>query len=111
MAWNPVMDVQNTMLEMVRGDTFEFTMEFDDLAADLSSALFTIKNGSSNLVQLSIGDGITKIGTGIYDVKMSPADTASKSPGRYPYDLEITTADGEVYTILIGWITILQDYS
>ena len=111
MAWNPVMEVQNTMLEMVRGDTFEFTMEFDDLAADLSSAYFTIKNGSSNLVQLSIGDGITKIGDGIYDVKMSPADTASKSPGRYPYDCEITTSDGEVYTILIGWITILQDYT
>lgn len=111
MAWNPIMEVQNTMLEMVRGDTFEFTATFDDLAADLSSAVFTIKNGSNNLVQLTIGDGITKVDDGIYDVKMAPADTASKSPGRYPYDFEVTTSDGEVYTILIGWITILQDYT
>lgn len=106
-----IMEVQNTMLEMVRGDTFEFTMTFDGLAADLSSAYFTINNGMSNLVQLSIGNGITKIGDGVYDVKMSPADTATKSPGRYHYDCEVTTADGEVYTILIGWITIRQDYT
>lgn len=111
MAWNPIMEVQNTMLEMVRGDTFEFTATFDDLAADLSAAVFTVKNGSSNLVQLTIGDGITKVGDGVYDVKMDPADTASKSPGRYPYDFEVTTSDGEVSTILIGWITILQDYT
>lgn len=106
-----ISEVNSTMIEMVRGDTFEFTMQFDDLAADLSSAYFTIKNGSANLVQLSIGDGITKIGDGVYDVKMSPADTATKNPGRYPYDCEITTADGEVYTILIGWITIQPDYT
>lgn len=111
MAWNPVMEVQNTMLEMVRGDTFEFTATFDDLAADLSSAVFTIKNGSTNLVQLTIGDGITKVGDGVYDVKMAPADTATKSPGRYPYDFEVTTDSGDVHTILIGWITILQDYT
>lgn len=106
-----ISEVNSTMIEMVRGDTFEFTMQFDDLAADLSSAVFTVKDGSTNLVQLTIGGGITKVGDGVYDVKMAPADTATKSPGRYPYDFEVTTDSGDVHTILIGWLTILQDYT
>lgn len=110
---NLISYVKRTMIEMVRGDTLSFGAIFDDLAADLADMRFTIKSADSQtaLVQLSLGDGITKADMGKYIVNMEPSKTASVAPGRYPFDCEYTTADGERFTPLWGYITLLQDYS
>ena len=103
--------LKQTQVEMVRGDTFEFVATFDDLAADLSAAEFTVKplNGGNAVISKELNDGITKIATGKYDVKVDPADTATVSAGTYAFDFEVTTADGDVYTIMLGTISVMQD--
>ena len=104
--------LEPVQIEMVRGDTFEFVATFDDLVADLSASAFTVKplNGGAAVVSKTLANGgITKVASGIYDVKVDPADTTSVAPGTYGYDFEITTADGDVHTIMLGMISVIQD--
>lgn len=97
-------------ISMVRGDTLMFGLEFDDLEQDLDSAYFTVRKSYQGKVifQKSLGDGITKTETGKYSVRIAPEDTASLDAGKYYYDLPVGVAD-DVYTILIGVLTIEQD--
>lgn len=104
--------LKQTQIEMVRGDTFEFVATFDDLAADLSAAAFTVKplNGGNAVISKTLANsGITKVETGIYDVKVDPADTATVSAGTYAYDFQITTSDGAIYTLMMGMMSVIQD--
>lgn len=104
--------LEPTQIDMIKGDTFEFVATFDDLAADLSAAAFTVKPLNSDTAAISktlANGGVTKIATGKYDFKVAPADTASVSPGRYAYDCQVTTSDSNVYTIMYGMITVIKD--
>lgn len=101
--------INNVPITIVRGDTLEFTAGFEDLAGDLSAASLTAKESPESVAVLNktLGDGITKIGAGLYDVKADPADTAAMAPGRYMYNFKVTTGDGEVYTIMLGVLEVL----
>lgn len=97
-------------IEMVRGDTLSFGIEFEGLDQDLDAAYFTVRNRNNDgqILQKSIGDGITKTEANKYRVRVAPEDTANVTPGVYNYDLEITVGD-DVYTILRGTLQLFRD--
>jgi hypothetical protein len=110
MRTNFNMDEQN--ITMVKGDTLSFNIVIDGLDdQDLESAFFTCKDvptSNSSIFQKSLGDGISKIDDGKYLVTVSPDDTEDDTAGAYYYDCQIGIK-GDVFTILIGLLTILQD--
>ena len=98
-------------MNMVRGDTLSFGMEFVDFDQDLETAFFTCKKNYDDeqpVFQKSLGNGITKIETGKYVVRIAPEDTKDIDAGKYYYDLEIG-ANSDIFTILKGVLDIEAD--
>lgn len=97
-------------ITMVRGDTLSFGLVFDGLDQDLDSAFFTVKKNETDgfMFQKRLGSGITKQDNGKYVVRIAPADTRNIDAGYYHFDLEIT-ANGDVFTIMIGILEVIQD--
>lgn len=94
-------------IDMVKGDTLSFGMEIEGLGQDLSSAYFTIRKSYEDeiLVQKSLSDGISKVETGKYRVRVAPEDTEDLVAGRYVYDLKIE-ANGDDFTVLYGILSL-----
>lgn len=100
-----------TNLKMVRGDTLAFGVEIEGLEEDLDTAYFSCKinyDDNSYVFQKTLGNGITKVETGKYRVRVAPADTSSLEAGQYYYDLQIGV-NGDIYTILRGVLKIEYD--
>ena len=98
-------------ITMVRGDTLSFGLEFEGLEQDLDTAYMSCKSSysaTSNSFQKSLGNGITKVETGKYRVRVAPADTANLTAGTYYYDLQIGVND-DIFTIMYGSLTLLPD--
>lgn len=95
---------------MARGDTMSFGMEIEGLDQDLDTAYLTCRHSYTEapVFQKSLGDGITKTGTGQYVVRIAPEDTEGLEAGKYYYDLEIG-ANGDKFTILKGILELEQD--
>ena len=104
------MDESN--ITMVKGDTLSFGIEVEGLdGQSLESAFFTCKSvptSSDYIFRKSLRHGITDNGDGTYIVRVAPEDTESVTAGVYYYDCQIGV-NGDVFTILIGLLTILQD--
>ena len=106
----------DTNITAIRGDTIEFIAElYDDegaaLTDDLDDAYFSCKENPSDsdyVFQKSLSAGITKSTTGVYLVRVAPADTADLEAGTYYYDFEITIGD-DVYTPLKGKLILEED--
>lgn len=99
------------IINMVRGDTLAFGMEFTDLEQDLESAYFSAKKNyddTETAFQKSLGDGIEKVSDGVYRVRLAPSDTADLDAGKYYYDLQIGV-NGDIYTIMYGVINLYPD--
>lgn len=103
----------DTNITMVRGDTLTFGFEYDGTDQDLETAFFSCRvSGTSEtlIFQKSLGNGITKVDTGKYIVRVDPTDTRYCDPGIYYYDFTVGL-NGDVFTFLIGALTIEQDYT
>lgn len=103
--------VKNTNLEMIRGDTLAFAVEIEDLDQDLDSVFFSCKKSANDTVyvfQKSLEDGITKIETGRYRVRVAPQDTYNLKPQTYRYDLQLGL-NGDIATVLKGTLKIVED--
>lgn len=103
--------IANTNLAMIRGDTFAFGVEIEGLDQDLDAAYFSCKKNvrdADYTFQKTLGDGITKVKTGTYRVRIAPADTKTIEPGAYKYDLQIGV-NGDVHTVLKGELNITED--
>ena len=101
----------DTNITMVRGDTLSFGMEYDGTEQDLDSAIFGIRSnvsGGGLVVSKTIGDGISKVGTGKYIVRVAPEDTRYMNAGTYRYDFQVGIND-DVFTLLEGALTIEAD--
>lgn len=103
-------------LSMIKGDTFSFTVQIIGLQENLSEAYFSCKKNKSDetyVFQKSLGDGIEVAETTTdyiaYQVTVAPTDTNSIEAGKYYYDLQITTAEGDVFTPLNAVLTIIED--
>lgn len=109
-------------ISMVRGDTVAFGVEILDgdgelFTQDLETAYFTckvsyetpsIEGGKGVIFHKKLGDGISKLDTGQYVVRVSPADTDKAQAGKYYYDLELGL-NGDVFTFLKGVLEIEHD--
>lgn len=105
----------NENLYMVRGDTFQFSIEIEGLTEDLTSAYFSCKKQKDDteyIFHKSLNDGIEKIETTedsrTYQITVAPEDTEGIEEGNYNYDLQIGVGD-DIFTPLIGIIKIKQD--
>lgn len=103
--------VADTNLAMIRGDTFAFGVEIEGLDQDLETAYFSCKksaNDTEYIFQKTITDGISKVETGKYRVRVAPTDTKDIKAGSYRYDLQIGV-NGDIFTVLKGEIAIMED--
>lgn len=101
----------NYQINMVKGDTLSFGLEFEGFGQNLDSAYFSVKNNATDedyLIHKSLGHGITKSEDYKYIVRLAPEDTADLEPKEYPFDLEIS-ANGDVFTIMLGVLVLSQD--
>lgn len=91
-----------------RGDQFSFTITFANLTADLTTMRFGVKKDySSEIVILkTLGNGITKLNPGKYQVVVNPSETMLE-PGLYDFDLRFTIGS-VVKTPLFGTINIME---
>ena len=94
-----------------RGDTLAFGFSYDEPKQDLDACYFTIKEHPEDdtyLVQKKLDDGITKVSTGSYRVRVAPEDTKKLNLGTYYYDLEVGL-NSDVYTLLKGKLQLTYD--
>jgi len=113
-----VIDADTLQIIITRGDDQEirFTVtDENDVVVDVSGATvakFTVKRDpeSAEEFQKTIGSGIdmTSAGSGLIDVTIDAADTASLA-GRYEYDLEILTAASKINTLTQGIFFVKRD--
>lgn len=101
----------NKNFDLIKGDTLAFVFEIEDFNDDLSTCYFSCKrniNDENYAFQKSLNNGITKIETGKYKVRVAPGDTKNLLTGSYYYDLQIGVGE-DVYTILIGQINLKKE--
>lgn len=97
--------------ELIKGDTLAFEFDIEDFNDDLASCYFSCKrniNDDNYAFQKTLDNGITKIETGKYKVRVAPEDTKTLSTGRYYYDLQIGVGE-DIYTILTGQINLKEE--
>jgi hypothetical protein len=79
----------------------------------IESARMQMRQGATVVHEWSTGDGTLTIGgTGdseLVRTRTTAEDTALWPVGSHPYDLEITTTAGDVWTVLTGAIQVLAD--
>lgn len=93
-----------------QGDQFSFTVTFTNLQEDLTTFELGVKKeytDNTMLIEKSLGNGITKIGTGKYRIDFTPAETKALEPNYYVYDLRMTLGS-TVYTPLYGYLMIQE---
>ena len=97
--------------EIIRGDTLIFTITIENLEQDLDSCYFSCKktiDDETYSFQKSLGNGIEKVETEKYKVRVAPEDTKSLEVGHYIYDLQIGIGE-DIYTIMTGPFVINKE--
>lgn len=103
--------IADTNLAMIRGDTYAFGVEIEDLDQELETAYFSCKETASDedyIFQKTLNDGISLVETGKYRVRIAPEDTVNLKAKSYRYDLQIGV-NGDIYTVLKGELNIAED--
>lgn len=97
-------------INMVRGDTFAFALEYEGTDQDLETAFLTARKSYDGdvIFQKSLGHGIEKVETGIYSIRIAPEDTKNIEAGHYYYDFEIGL-NSDVFTLAKGDLLIEHD--
>ena len=104
---------QNENITMVKGDTLAFNVEIYDDNGDpvlVDSAFFSCKKNLNDDVftfQKSLADGISQTDS-LMTVRVAPEDTKEVDAGEYFYDMQIGVGS-DVYTLLIGTLSLMQD--
>ena len=93
-----------------KGDQFSFTVTFKNLTEDLTTFAFGVKLNyadSTRIITKTLGNGITKLDTGKYQIDLLPDETDALLPDLYVYDLRMTL-ETVVYTPLYGYLNIQE---
>lgn len=97
-------------ITLTRGDTFR--VQFEIMANDEvytpsaeDSVRFSMKKTYASNVVLIHKD----IDTETMVLTLSPEDTKELAFGNYVYDVEITFANGDVYTFISGWFELTPE--
>lgn len=106
--------------EFTRGDTKVFKFKLtdknkEDISLTPGDKLYlTVKqtpNSKKVEIQKTLDNGIVLKDDGYYYVTISAEDTANMAYGTYGYDIEIKTMTGIVQTLIIGSITLTEEYT
>lgn len=103
--------VNELNIKIVKGDSFSFTFEIEELEVDIDNAFFTVKDNEYDdtaLIKKSLSNGISKVDTNKYLVMLTPRDTKYLETKSYYYDLEITIGDS-VHTVIKGLFKLEKD--
>lgn len=103
--------VNELNIKIVKGDSFSFTFEIEELEVDIDNAFFTVKDNEYDdtaLIKKSLSNGISKVDTNKYLVMLTPKDTKYLETKSYYYDLEITIGDS-VHTVIKGLFKLEKD--
>lgn len=94
--------IDDKTIKLTRGDTARLTVPIINLANNGEYTMesgdilyFTVKKTAKDsdfLFQKSV--------TGSNSIHIRPEDTANLSFGKYKYDVQLTTATGDVYTVI-----------
>ncbi len=104
---------QNQNITMVKGDTLAFNVEIMDESGEpviVDSAYFSCKKNLNDDVftfQKTLMNGISQTDS-ILTVRIAPNDTRDVDAGEYFYDMQIGVGS-DVYTLLIGTLSLMQD--
>ena len=101
----------NYQINMVKGDTLSFGLEFEGLGQNIDSAYFTVKKNPLDeepLFQKSLLNGILKKEDFVYTVRIAPEDTENLDAGQYAFDLQIGVNE-DIFTIMLGILILSQD--
>lgn len=92
----------NDTIKLTRGDTARLTVNIDNdvdgyeyIIQTEDTLTMTVKKGISDdipVMQLNIK------GTNVFHIK--PSDTSTLDFGSYKYDIQLTTSDGDVHTVI-----------
>lgn len=89
-------------IRLTRGDTARLTIPIINSASNSEYIMqsgdvlfFTVKKSAKDTNYL-----LQKKSTGINSIHIKPEDTDNLSFGKYKYDVQLTTAFGDVYTII-----------
>lgn len=100
-------------ITMVKGDTLAFNVQITDQDGEpilVDSAYFSCKknlNDDGFTFQKSLLNGISQTDS-LLTVRVAPEDTVEVDAGEYFYDMQIGVGT-DVYTIMIGCLTLMQD--
>lgn len=107
--------------EFTRGDTQILRFKIVDsdgnvcTASDSDKLYFTVKKSATSkrvAFQKSLGSGISyNEDDGYYYITIDSEDTASLSYSTYGFDIQIKTMGGVVKTLLIGSMTLTEEYT
>lgn len=103
--------VNELNIKIVKGDSFSFTFEIEELEVDIDNAFFTVKDNEYDdtaLIKKSLSNGISKVDTNKYLVMLTPRDTKYLETKSFYYDLEITIGDS-VHTVIKGLFKLEKD--
>lgn len=101
-------------LSLVRGDSHTYTLTFKNS----SGGLYCLKNWAVHFTlksRFDLPDSVASLqkivtafadstsGTsGVAEVALEPVDTINLEPGKYVYDIAVTTNEGKIYTVMRG---------
>lgn len=97
-----MLNVTGTSIQLTRGDTAHISVSIDDNIAGNKYEL-SPNDTLTFSVKRNVTDKTTLIekklnGTNVFHIK--PNDTSGLSFGKYVYDIQLDTEDGDVYTII-----------
>ena len=106
--------------EFPRGDTFLFKFKLKDkngeeiILGNTDRLYFTVKKNSKSTeraFQKTLANGIVYGEDGYYHITITSDDTATLNYGDYGYDIELKTGSGVVKTLIIGTITLTDEFT
>lgn len=89
-------------IKLTRGDTARLTVDIDN-DIDGNKYIIQEKDILTMTIKKSISDTIPvlqKISKGLNVFHIEPLDTSKLDFGSYKYDIQLTTSDGDVYTVI-----------
>lgn len=93
---------KNGTIKLTRGDTARITVKITN---ETTGGDYTVASGDTLTlsVKKAITDGepcLQKVLTGTATFHIEPKDTANMAYGKYKYDVELKTVEGDVYTVI-----------
>lgn len=94
--------LEDNTIRLTRGDTARFMITINDQSSNSDYSLadddtleLTIKKNVKDIEPV-----LNKKVIGTNEIHIKPTDTKSLSFGKYIYDVQLTTSDGDVYTVI-----------